>query len=155
MKELHLTKGFVALVDDEDYYYLSNWQWHIDEQGYAVRGNQWHGKYITHYMHREVLKARAGQIVDHINRNKLDNQKRNLRKCSHRQNMANSAARGGESVYKGVARCRGRWRAYLDGKHLGVFDSEHEAAAMRDFWTVIRYGEFGQTNFKVEKYGGW
>ena len=85
MKEIPLTRGKFALVDDEDYEWLSQWKWYCSTTGYAVRGC----KNRILYMHREIAKTKPGMLTDHINRNKLDNRKENLRFCSHRENMKN------------------------------------------------------------------
>lgn len=77
-------------------------------------------------MHRDILGAKPGQIVDHVNGNGLDNRRANLRICTHAENMRNH--RGS----KGVDRFRGRWRARIQFDHsskfLGLFDTKKEAA---------------------------
>ena len=94
MKEIPLSKGFVALVDDEDYEFLSQWKWHVNIRGtnkYAqsrkyIRGV---GNDKMVKMHRLVMKPKNGEDVDHINGNSLDNRKQNLRLCSRGQNVSN------------------------------------------------------------------
>lgn len=98
MKTIDLTKGRFTLVDDADYEYLSKFNWSaIEKQGkwYAVRsrsrkertGGIDHGRHIL--MHRELLKPSAHLEIDHMNGNSLDNQRENLRICTHLQNQAN------------------------------------------------------------------
>lgn len=92
MKEIKLTKGYVALVDDEDFDYLRQWKWHVDVQKwsvYAVRASIKEGKTINVLMHRALLNPPIGVEIDHIDRNGLNNQRGNLRVCTHSQNSMN------------------------------------------------------------------
>lgn len=92
MKEIPLTKGKVALVDDEDYEKLSKNKWHASWDGhnwYAARGVRIGNKIKKISMHREILNAPKEMQVDHINGNGLDNRKENLRLCTHQQNLLN------------------------------------------------------------------
>jgi len=84
MQKIELTKGQFTLVDDEDFNYLNQWKWHISTKGYALRciwigSGHKNRKGINIYMHGEVNKTPKGYQTDHINRNKLDNRKSNLR----------------------------------------------------------------------------
>src|SRR5438445_118466 len=81
-----------AIVDDENFEWLSLHKWHLTEKGYAVCGvyNPITKKTEKYRMHRMIMRAKKGQIVDHRNRNKLDNQKSNLRFATRTQNMFNS-----------------------------------------------------------------
>lgn len=154
-----------ALVDDEDYEYLSQFTWRIVGKGYVARqtSRRENGKrrYGCVYMHREILSAPAGQVVDHVNRNTLDNRRTNLRLCSQRQNLYNTAgytklSRSGRPVvsgHKGVSRADSRrnpWSARIrvDGreKHLGVFRTEEEAARAYDAAAAQLHGDFARLN---------
>jgi hypothetical protein len=93
MKEISLTQGQVALVDDEDYDYLMQWKWHFykgTHSHYAVcslpRKN---GKRTGFRMHRLIMNTPPDLVVDHIDHNGLNNQKSNLRNCTKCQNQAN------------------------------------------------------------------
>lgn len=86
MREIKLTKGYSTMVDDEDFDYLNQWKWQYAD-GYAVRSEylgKINGKYKLKLirMHRLIMKTPQGLDTDHINFNKLDNQKYNLRICS-------------------------------------------------------------------------
>lgn len=83
--EIALTHGLTAIVDSDDYEMLNQFKWYVNKDGYAARakGNG------TTYMHRLVAKTPEGMHTDHINHNKLDNRKENLRICSHAENMVN------------------------------------------------------------------
>jgi hypothetical protein len=143
MKEIKLTKGQVTIVDDDDYEELSKYKWYFDGF-YAVRYED--GKLI--FMHRQIVNAPKGLVVDHINRNKLDNRKSNLRLCTHRQNAVNSKHRN-NSGYKGVYydRCLKKYVARIGRKHLGTFATVEEAAKVYDEHAKQLYGEFAYLNF--------
>lgn len=73
------------MVDDEDFEYLNQWKWtahRIGNDWYATRGEK---KKII-YMHREILRTPKGMLTDHIDMDGLNNQKKNLRICTHQQN---------------------------------------------------------------------
>jgi len=134
---LNGAKGGVALVDDEDYERLSQYRWHQGAKGYVESSFRVQGKTTTIRMHRLILDAPKGMEIDHWNRNKLDNQRSNLRVVTPSVNQWNVGARV-ENVtgYLGVntVPTAGRWVAVImiRGKkmHLGTFDSPlaaHEA----------------------------
>jgi two-component SAPR family response regulator len=149
-KEIPLTQGKVAIVDDEDYEELVKHSWHVTAQGYAARRVT-----ISYYnstivsMHRTVMCYEGDLLVDHINGDKLDNRKENLRLATVAQNVMNSAKRSG--VYKGVSRSsKNRYRSRLTYKgkelNLGVFESSHDAARMYNFWAHDLFGEYATLN---------
>lgn len=89
MKTIKLTQGKIAIIDDNDFEKVNKWKWSFHHSGYVVRGKP----QIS--LHRFVMKAKKGQFVDHINRNRLDNRKENLRFCNRRQNQFNSLGEDG------------------------------------------------------------
>lgn len=147
-KEITLTKGQVAVVDDEDYEMLvTGSRWCVNG-GYAFNASR--GR-----MHRLIVKAPAGVMVDHINGDKLDNRKENLRLCTNSTNQANRKAARGVSKFKGVVlehRKNGRqfWKAtiVLDGKatYLGSFATDLEAATAYNAAALAKFGEFANLN---------
>lgn len=150
-KEIPLTQGKVALVDAEDYEKLSDFKWSYDGR-YARRTDKENKKV---YMHRVILEAGKGEIVDHINRNKLDNRKSNLRKASYQQNSSNSKLhRHNTSGYRGVYRWKNYWRAAVtyEGKQIscGYYETKEEAAQAYNEKARELFGEFAYVN-KVEK----
>jgi hypothetical protein len=153
-KELPLTQGKIAIVDDGDFLEVSRWKWtwtpNQRGDGYAARWER-HGKRrIKIYLHRFLMDAEPGQQVDHVNGDSMDNRRANLRVCTAMQNYANRrCTTGATSRYRGVYRDRrrGRWCARVSDAWLGSFDSEEAAARAYDTAAVKRFGEFARLNF--------
>lgn len=137
MKEIPLTQGKFALVDDDDYDWLNQWKWYANKGGntfYACRHpNVASGKRTIITMHVDIMGKKEGLVTDHINGNGLDNRRINLRHVTHRQNLQN---RHGErsSKYPGVQWKKiqgGFWTAQFRHKekckHLGCFSDELDA----------------------------
>lgn len=156
MKEIPLTRGKVALVDDEDYDYLSQWKWYAypnHGNWYAVRGVRKFPHYWTIRMHRVVVNAPEDMHVDHIDFDGLNNQKKNLRLCSRYENGRHMRLRKDNTTgYKGVYPCPyNKFGAtiYIDGKqtYLGAFDTPEDAARSYDYFAKMYYKEFAVLNF--------
>jgi hypothetical protein len=123
------------MVDDEDYAFLDQFNWTRHTKGYGVREltSEWAAIGTVLLLHFAIMGRREGYVVDHIDRNPLNNQKSNLRFISQSANCVNSK-RKNASGYRGVVWCkdRGRWRAQI--KHggynhfLGYFDQLEDAA---------------------------
>lgn len=150
MKQIPLTQGKFALVDDEDYEYLSQYHWYF-EHGYARREVWKKNKRSRIYMHREIINNFDKLSTDHINGDKLDNRKKNLRKCTPGQNLQNSSIRKSSnktSKFKGVGfhKRLGLWRARIKDSHLGVFKSENDAAKAYNDAALEMFGEFAKIN---------
>lgn len=131
MPLIQLSNGGEAIVDDEDFARLSRWKWHRSQNGYAMR-TTWKGKLP---MHRAIIDCPLGLEVDHINRDKLDNRRNNLRAVTHSTNQRNAPAqRNNTSGFRGVSfdRGRGKWRAAtkVDGKHklIGRYETAEQAS---------------------------
>lgn len=150
----------VALVDDEDFEWLSAFRWRPQAAGRPGRKPSFRavrsaprGRGVI-LMHRELLSAPAGVIVDHRNGNPLDNQRANLRLCTHAQNAANRQllVANKSSRFKGVtwSKRMSRWQAGIkvDGRflYLGLFEDEEEAADAYARAAQEHYGEFAYTN---------
>ena len=155
-KQIILTQGKTALVDDEDFEYLSQWKWFCGLDGYAVRNSPMvNGKQRSLIrMHRQIMNPPNGLYVDHINHNKSDNRRENLRNCTLAENQHNTKRpKNNTTGYKGVSKDRRRFRAniYVDGKQrcLGTFDTPEEAAHVYDVAAVTYFGEFAKINFGV------
>lgn len=151
MKEIPLTHGQTAIVDDDNYERLSAYSWHANRSAsnYYAATTMGDSEIL---MHRMVIECK-GQHVDHINGNGLDNRRANLRACNATQNHQNTRRIWGASQFKGVHRCRNKWRAQIvvDGKkiHLGVFTDEQDAAKTYDDAAMKNFGEFAATNAAI------
>ena len=115
---IHLTRGFAAIVDLSMADWLSQWNWHFSG-GYAVRDMRRGSSLFRVPMHRTVIEYQVGMLpknllVDHKNRNGLDNRQENLRVATANQNAQNRRPGGKASCYRGVSFRRGHW-----SKHSG------------------------------------
>jgi hypothetical protein len=135
-------------VDEADYELLVKYPWHAQMTGYAACSS------LGQSMHRFLLQPPRDMQIDHINGNKLDNRRENLRVVTHAQNQMNRPARA--NSYKGVKRSENgrRWVVGVmsDYKafHVGTFDTQEEAAWMYDQWALTLHDEFAATNFLYE-----
>ena len=157
MKEIQLTQGKVALVDDDDFEYLNQWKWYSSN----IRGKFYVGRSITvskykrkHILiHRFIMNPDKGMVIDHLDGNPLNNQKKNLRICTHEDNMRNcKISIKNTSGYKGV---------YFDKKnntyksaikfnketiYLGYYIDPIDAARAYNTAAIKYFGEFANLN---------
>lgn len=153
MKLIPLTKGMSAMVDDGDFDFVNQWKWCAQKTKrgfYAKRAEEKGGNHKTIYMHRVLC---AGKKVDHKNHDSLNNQRHNLRPCSHAENIHNSKVqKNNTSGFKGVGwdKTRNKWMAYIKvnmrRKTLGRFEDVRVAASVYDVAAVENFGEFACTN---------
>ena len=149
MEIIYLTNGKKVIVDEKDYSYLSTFTWSERGEGYAattIAG-------VSIYMHRMLLNPPSNMCVDHINRNKLDNQRKNIRLCTCSQNGVNRALRESNTTgYIGVTwhkvAKKFQARIRLNGRktHLGLFVSSEDAAKAYDEAAIKEFGDFAQLN---------
>lgn len=167
MKEIELSNrpGTFAIVDDDDYEAVRRVKWSNNNCGYvqSTRGT----------LHRFVMKAIKGQEIDHINRNKLDNRKDNLRFCTRSENCRNrpdfkgntqelqsirklgrgiiQRRRPNASGYHGVSKNGTKWSSTIGQHnkryHLGCFSTAEEAARAYDRKAIQLYGKHAKLNF--------
>ena len=151
MKSIPLTQGKFAIVDDGDYDWLTQWKWCYDA-GYAMRNIYSKTGRILKPMHALIMETPKGMDTDHINGDKLDNRRGNLRICTHAENMRNRGKQSdNESGYKGVMKHKnkGKWVANIvvSGKsiYLGIYDNPEKAARAYLLASKEYFGEFSSS----------
>jgi hypothetical protein len=162
--EIPLSRGYVALIDAEDLHLVDGKTWHAfmnhDRGVYAATNNKVSvspRKYSTVFMHRLIVGATKEQVVDHINRNPLDNRRCNLRVATRSTNAANSKHRADRSTspYRGVYSKGSKYVAQVrvNGKlhHLGNYKCPKEAALAYDYAAASHFGEFAVKNNPFEE----
>lgn len=165
MKEIQLTQGKVALVDDEDYDWLMQWKWTADKSGktfYAHRlaylgGGRKNPIRKKIRMHRLIMGVDSESvIIDHIDGNGNNNQKANLRIVTASQNCMNRKVASRKYTYKGISFQNGFWKSAIRVNdklvYLGKFNTQKEAAIAYDEAAIKYFGEFACLNFSRENY---
>lgn len=154
MKKIKLTNSNkYATVDDSYYEKFIGYKWYLSGTGYASY-SEWDKvskKGKTIYMHRLVANTPKGKQTDHINMNKLDNRKDNLRNCTRTENLGHIALSShNKSGLKGVGVRNNKWRAYISNKnkhiHLGYFSTKELAAKAYNVKALELFGEFALLN---------
>ena len=140
--------GREIIIDPDDLELIQTYLWMEHKHGYAVSTTK-----PVVLMHRLIMSDCAHPYIDHINQNRLDNRKRNLRGCTNSQNQMNrQAVRNTSSKYKGVSlrADSNRWRAeiYKDNKRykLGSYATEQEAALAYNKKAAELHGDFARLN---------
>lgn len=147
-----LTRGQVAIIDSDDADKVGRWNWACGSYAFRIHNCPVLGRRVHMTIHRVVMDAPPGLEVDHINGNRFDNRKSNLRLATHRQNGCNTRLRkNSRSGLKGASwhPQSQMWRArvYSNGReiHLGLFDTAEAAhAAYREHASRI-HGQFART----------
>lgn len=137
MRIIKLDRGCETIVDDDDYKILSQFNWYINHDGYVYKGKYTRGtkKTSSTRMHRMIMSAPDKMDVDHINHNRLDNRRENLRICTRSANTMNrdKFPTRNTSGFKGVSwsKFHRKWDARIkkDGKNywLGLFTNKEDA----------------------------
>lgn len=158
--------GKVAMVDSEDYANLKQHKWYVDIKGYCYRnGYKDNNKRTTIKMHREIMKPKDDEQIDHVNHIKLDNRKANLRITDNQNNSYNRGKYNNKSTsrFKGVkieSRTQNYWVAFIKvkgkQKYLGHYTTEESAAYAYNLAAMEHHGEYACLNnvpiVKLEKY---
>jgi hypothetical protein len=158
-RRIYLGEEVWTIVEPTDYYRVGNIKWCLgghERKSYAIGGIRSNkGGAKTVYLHREIMTAPKGRIVDHKNGDSLDNRRANLRIATHAQNSSNKRKTRSKTTSRfiGVSyeKSQDRWAVKIKHKGksywIGGFKSEIEAAKARDIAAKKYHGEFAQLNF--------
>lgn len=140
--ELVLSSSIKVLIDKDDYTKVTKFKWYYSSNGYIMSDTRL-------YLHRYILNAPKGLEVDHINHNKFDNRKCNLRLCTRSQNSRNKKYQSNSKTQvKGVYLCKttGKYACelHIEGKRiwLGRYSSLEEARLIRKQAEIKYFGEY-------------
>lgn len=153
MKEIPLTQGKVALVDDEDFDYINQWKWYCQKSHglsfYAIRNSEGG----IRMMHRLIMNASVNIYIDHKDMDGLNNCRDNLRFATLSQNQHNRGKlRNNTSGFKCVSynKQKGKWEAYIEYNnkkyHLGLYEIIELAALAYNEAALKYHGEFARLN---------
>lgn len=157
-----LTQGYICIIDDADADLVLPFKWQASVYRtknqtiiYASRSSsRLERPRMQILMHRMILRASKGVLVDHIDHNGLNNQRKNLRLASDTQNRANSRIKRPESGFVGVRKWRHTFSARIDVNYtpiiMGGFATAEEAARARDHLAIQHFGKFANLNFPGE-----
>lgn len=154
--KLHSKQEAYTIIDDEDYDKVSKFKWYLSRYGYArtsayigtINGKE---QRIEYRLHRFLLSAPKGKEVDHVNRDKLDNRKHNLRLSTRSQNMANTGLSVDNTTgFRGVSSHKNAWQASIrfNGKliYLGRYTSPQKAAKAYNEKAKELFSDFAYIN---------
>lgn len=146
----------VAIVDDEDFEFLSQFKWHCTSAGYAARrSKRENGESRILLMHRVILNTFENTSVDHIDGNPLNNRKSNIRIVEHWQNMLNKKVRKDSSTgIKGVQKYGNRWRVIISVRNIrhriGSFLTIDEAINAYNNAAIRLHGEYARLSERAK-----
>lgn len=161
MKTIPLTMGYIAFVDDDDFEYLNRFKWCVNKNNGRFYAYRRIDKHHMKYMHRSIMNARDGDVVDHADGNGLNNSRANLRLTNQSKNMANSnKSHSNNSGFKGVTcssleKRKKPWRAQICVNYqtifLGRYKNKEEAAEEYDRAAKKFFGEYAKINKSMYK----
>ena len=152
-----IVRGREVFIDEQDAHLFLAHEWHlINPRGeypqalYVRRRETIDGKRVLYLLHREIMNAPKGMVVDHIDGNVLNNQRANLRVCTHADNMKNRklSGKGTKGICLHKRRTARPWAAYIQSDmkrvHIGYFDTAEEAAQAYARAAKLFHGEFAR-----------
>lgn len=152
-RQIPLTNGGFALVDAADFGWLTGYTWYHSGRGYALQSSKRPGKNSGAAMHRIIMNPPKGTVADHVNGDRLDNRRCNLRIVDYLQNAQNRGKNvNSRSKYKGV--CwkveNNKWQARIrvNGKqhHIGLYQTEEDAARAYNAAAILNHGDYSRLN---------
>lgn len=156
MRKILLSHGFTTCVDDDDFNELIKFNWIVIKRrytSYAIRFTKIENKNTLIFMHRQIMKTPIGMETDHIDRDGLNNCKKNLRCCTKSENFGNRISYvNTSSKFKGVCYYPKfkKFMAYIQirnkQKYLGYFIDEKDAAIAYNNAALVAFGEFARLN---------
>lgn len=152
MKRIKLTQGQVAIVDDDDFEWLSQWNWRaLQHPSGKFRAGRAGPQQAAILMHRLICRAARDEQVDHKNGDPLDNRRSNLRVCTKSENLCNRGAqKNNTSGFKGVTwhKLTSKWMAQISVRsrhiHLGLFSTARAAGRAYKIAARKYHGEFAR-----------
>ena len=142
-----------ALVNEDVYAWATGFNWFVNDRGYIHRNRLQDELRLgqTVRLHNLILPPAAGQVIDHINRDPLDNRRSNLRLVTPAQNAMNRGVRAGRSRFRGVSGTEGHWQCKLrianQELRLGRYSDERDAARVYDLIAALLLGDTAQLNY--------
>lgn len=141
MPKIKLSRGYEAIVDIDDYEELKQWRWSITSNGYAKRCTKKNKTPVSHYMHRQIMGYPKGH-VDHINGDRLDNRRQNLRAITPSGNGLNRVElnKNNSTGHRGITwdKSRSKWAVMFMKNykhiHLGRYDKLEDAIKVKESW---------------------
>lgn len=150
-KIIPLSKGKFAMVDNEDFDRVKDICWSINSKGYATSRNH-------NELHKFLMQTPEGLFTDHINGDRLDNRRSNLRICTNQENCWNSKINSNNTTgYKGVSlnNTKTKFKSSISKNkiqyHLGFYNTAEEASIVYDLKALELFGEFAYLNHPEKK----
>ena len=151
VRSISLLNGGTTIVDDADFEAVCQFPWRRNSKGYAMFSYTENGKRRETYLHRMIMHARPGEVVDHLDHDRLNNTRANLRCCTVQENLRyRRRFSNNDCGFKGVTAWRGRWlaRIYVNDHavRLGIYDDLKTAAQAYDVAARLLFHGFAAFN---------
>lgn len=143
MKTLNTTDGYQFIIDDEDFEEVSKYKWYFNRYVLTTSSK------ITKSLHRFIMKPKSNELIDHINRNTLDNRKCNLRICNYSENNRNRKSKNNVKGIRWLSN-RNKWQARITINKkqifLGYFDKKIDAINAYNNAALLYHKQFSKLN---------